>query len=216
MLHVSCCTFVLLLLLFCASFFPFFSVHASLPPSNSFPQNPLFLSFWDLRSALFSREKATCRGWVLETVVDGVAPQEKKVNPFFFCVAREKRFRSHPDKPNQRKVSSWTFRGGKPEQKFDVNRACFFPKKKHQNTKMGETIHDFFFSFWPFLWFWFAGATPERWEDKGPSVSPMAVEIVLGDALPFKGSSPTIPAPLPWHKNLGRHVCRTKLPLKNF
>ena len=33
--------------------------------------------------------------------------------------------RSGPVKPNQRKVSSWTFRRGIPEQKFNVNRACF-------------------------------------------------------------------------------------------
>ena len=41
------------------------------------------LSFWDLRSALSRRAKATCRGWVLGTVLDGVAPQEKKEHPFF-------------------------------------------------------------------------------------------------------------------------------------
>ena len=35
------------------------------------------------RSTLSGREKATCRGWVLETVLDGVAPQEKKEDPFF-------------------------------------------------------------------------------------------------------------------------------------
>ena len=43
-------------------------------------------------------------------------------------------FRSHPGKPNQRMASSSTLLGGKPEQKFDVNCACF-PKEKHQNSQ---------------------------------------------------------------------------------
>ena len=43
-------------------------------------------------------------------------------------------FRRHPGKPNQRKASSWTFRRGIPEQKFNVNRPCFF-KEKHQNSQ---------------------------------------------------------------------------------
>ena len=72
---------------FCASFFPFFCpVRPTLPHAIFFPKIP---SFWDLRSTLSHREKATCRGWVLGTVLDGVAPQEKKENPFF--LAREKR-----------------------------------------------------------------------------------------------------------------------------
>ena len=44
---------------------------------------------------------------------------------------------SGPSKPNQGKVSSWTFRRGIPEQKFNVNRACF-PKEKHQNSQNGQ------------------------------------------------------------------------------
>ena len=48
---------------FCASFFIFFP---KIPP------------FWDLKSTLSSREKATCRGWVLGTVLERVAPQEKR------------------------------------------------------------------------------------------------------------------------------------------
>ena len=42
--------------------------------------------------------------------------------------------RSGPGEPNQRKVSSWTFRRGIPEQKFNLNRACF-PKEKQQNSQ---------------------------------------------------------------------------------
>ena len=63
---------------------PFFLCFCPLSPTRPraifFPKIP---SFWDLRSVLSRREKATRRGWVLGTVLDGVAPQEKKENPFF-------------------------------------------------------------------------------------------------------------------------------------
>ena len=62
--------------------------------------------------------------------------------------------RSGPGKPNQRKVSSWTFHGGMPEQKFNLNRACF-PKEKHQNSQKWAKFMNF--SFWPFLWFGLPG-----------------------------------------------------------
>ena len=39
---------------------------------------------------------------------------------------------------------------GIPEQKFNVNRACF-PKEKHQNSQKWAKLMNF--SFWPFLWF---------------------------------------------------------------
>ena len=59
--------------------------------------------------------------------------------------------RSGPGKPNQRKVSSWTFRRGIPEQKFNVNRACF-PKEKRQNShKKGRS--SWTFRFGPFFRF---------------------------------------------------------------
>ena len=49
---------------------------------------------WDLRSTLSSRGKVTSRAWVLGTVLDGVTPQEKKENPFFWRAKEgEKRFR---------------------------------------------------------------------------------------------------------------------------
>ena len=67
-------------------------------------------------------------------------------------------FRSAPGKPNQRKASSWTFSGGIPEQKFNMNRSCF-PKEKHQNSQKWAKFMNF--SFWPFFLVWFAGATPE-------------------------------------------------------
>ena len=68
---------------FCASFFSFFCpVRPSLPQAIFFPK---ILPFWDLRPTLSRREKATSRGWVLGTVLDEVAPQEKKENPFFWC-----------------------------------------------------------------------------------------------------------------------------------
>ena len=57
-------------------------------------------------------------------------------------------------KPNQRKASSRTFRRGIPEQKFNVNRACF-PKEKHQNSQKWAKFMNF--SFWPFLWFGLPG-----------------------------------------------------------
>ena len=64
-------------------------------------------------------------------------------------------FRSGPGKPNQKKASSWTFHGGIPEQKFNVNRACF-PK---ENTKLFTQKWAKFmnFSFCLFLWFGLSG-----------------------------------------------------------
>ena len=56
--------------------------------------------------------------------------------------------RSGPGKPNRRKVSSWAFHRGLPEQKFNMNRACF-PKEKHQNSQKWAKFMNF--SFWPFL-----------------------------------------------------------------
>ena len=62
--------------------FSFFCpVRPTLPHAIFFPKIP---SFWDLRSTLSRREKATCRGWVLGTVLDGVAPQEKRKILFFW------------------------------------------------------------------------------------------------------------------------------------
>ena len=62
--------------------------------------------------------------------------------------------RSGPGKPNQRKASSWTFRRGIPEQKFNANRACF-PKGKHQNSQKWAKFMNFLF--WPFLRFGLPG-----------------------------------------------------------
>ena len=46
------------------------------------------------------------------------------------------------------------FPRGIPEQKFNVNRACF-PKEKHQNSQKWAKFMNF--SFWPFLWFGLPG-----------------------------------------------------------
>ena len=46
------------------------------------------------------------------------------------------------------------FAGGIPEQKFNVNRACF-PKEKHQNSQKWAKFMNF--SFCPFLWFGLPG-----------------------------------------------------------
>ena len=59
------------------------------PTKKNGPDSLFKRSFWDLRCTPSSREKATSRGWVLGTVLDGVAPQEKKEIPFF--LACEKR-----------------------------------------------------------------------------------------------------------------------------
>ena len=68
--------------------FSFFClVHPTLPQAIFFPK---ISSFWDLKSSLSGREMPTCRGWVLGTVLDGVAPQGKKENRLF--LAREKRW----------------------------------------------------------------------------------------------------------------------------
>ena len=69
------------------------------------------------------------------------------------------KFRCHPGKPNQRKASSWTFPGGIPEQKFNVNRPCF-PGEKHPNSQKWAKFMNF--SFWPFLWFGLPGRLPKN------------------------------------------------------
>ena len=50
------------------------------------------------------------------------------------------------------------FSQGIPEQKFNVNRACF-PKAKHQNSQKWAKFMNF--SFLALSLVWFAGATPE-------------------------------------------------------
>ena len=65
--------------------FSFFTVHPTLPQATFFLKIP---TFWVLKSTLSCREKATCRGWVLGTVLDGVAPQEKGKILFFFLVQK--------------------------------------------------------------------------------------------------------------------------------
>ena len=78
--------------------------------------------------------------------------KEHRFNFLFEDVLRKTHlfFRSGPGKPNQRKVSSRTFRRGILEQKFNVNRTCF-PKEKRQNSQKWAKFMNF--SFWPFLWF---------------------------------------------------------------
>ena len=60
--------------------------------------------------------------------------------------------RSGPGKPNQRKVSSWTFHRGIPEQKFNVNRACCLRKNTRIHREMGE-IHELFVLALSLVWF---------------------------------------------------------------
>ena len=60
-------------------------VHSTLPRQSSSP-NPLFPK---PQIYFFSREKETCRGWVLRTVLDGVAPQAQKGKSFFLWCARK-------------------------------------------------------------------------------------------------------------------------------
>ena len=90
--------------------------------------------------------------------------------------------RSGPGKPNQTKASSWTFPGGIPEQKFNVNRACF-PKEKHQ------TIHKNGRNSWTFRFGPFFGLVcqGDSWFQKGYVKSPP--EWVPGDkflSLPWR------------------------------
>ena len=65
------------------------------------------------------------------------------------------RVRSCPGKPNERKVSSRTLHRGIPEQKFNVNRACFPRKKfKHQNSqKNGQNSYELFVLALSLVWF---------------------------------------------------------------
>ena len=93
--------------------------------------------------------------------------------------------RSHPGKPNQRKASSWTFPGGIPEQKFDVNRACF-PQEKHQNSQKWAKFMDF--SFWPLLWF----GLPGRLLTLGVVLPHLPCEIFRANSSPFLSIFPGI------------------------
>ena len=62
----------------------------------------------------------------------------------------EANVRSGPCKPNQRKVSSWTFHSGIPEQKFNSWIALVFLRKKtHQNSQKWAKFMNL--SAWPFL-----------------------------------------------------------------
>ena len=59
------------------------------------------------------------------------------------------RVRSGPGKPNQRKVSSWTFRRGIPEQKFDMWIVLVFLRKNTRIHKKGR--NSWTFRFGPFF-----------------------------------------------------------------
>ena len=61
--------------------------------------------------------------------------------------------------------------GGIPEQKFDVNRACF-PEEKLQNSQKWPKFMNF--SFWPFLWFGLPGR--------------LLIFVKFGDIVGFNGS----------------------------
>ena len=85
-----------------------------------------------------------------------------EVSPFWKCLAGRQtlKFRSGPGKPNQRKVSSWTFPQGHSGTKVRyANRACF-PKAKHQNSQKWAKFMNFFVL--AFSLVWFAGATPDK------------------------------------------------------
>ena len=80
--------------------------------------------------------------------------------------------RNGPGKPNQRKASSWTFPGGIPEQKFNVNRACFPKGKTPEFTKIGE-IHELFVS----ALFWFGLPGPLLMKTSFETVAEIVFEI---------------------------------------
>ena len=89
---------------FCARPFPLFfpPVHPTLLQVSFFPK---ISSFWDLKSALSSREMATCRGWVSGDGSGRGCPTGKQRKSFLFWRVRkgEKRhfdiFRAGQKKP---------------------------------------------------------------------------------------------------------------------
>ena len=85
-------------------------------------------------------------GAVLVSCVTETLPTRKKLYPNYFELPLPDLIRSGRGKPNQRKVSSWTFRRGIPEQKFNVNRACFPKTRIHKNGRNSWT-----FRFGPFF-----------------------------------------------------------------
>ena len=76
----------------------------------------------------------------------------------FELLGSARNFRSGPGKPNQRKVNSWTFHWGIPEQKFAMWIFFFKERNTRIHIKMGE-IHELFVLALSLVWF--AGATPD-------------------------------------------------------
>ena len=74
---------------------PFF-LFLPCPPHPSRQFLPKIPSFWHLKSTLSSRVKATCKGWVLGTVLDGVAPQEKGKSLFFWRTRKGENMTGRP------------------------------------------------------------------------------------------------------------------------
>ena len=75
-----------------------------------------------------------------------------------------KLYQEGPRKTKPKKGQFMNFRRGIPEQKFNVNRACF-PKENTRITKRAKFMN---FSFWLFLWFGLPGrlliiADPEKY-----------------------------------------------------
>ena len=70
------------------------------------------------------------------------------------------KIRRGPSKPNQRKVGSWTFCRGVPEQKFDVWIVLVFLWKNTRIHKNGRHSYELFVLALSLVWF--AGATPEK------------------------------------------------------
>ena len=109
--------------------------------------------------------------------------QKKHINFVNINFLPPAQIRSHPCKPNQRKASSWTFPRGIPEQKCDVNRACF-PKEKHQISQKWAKFMNF--SFWPFLWFGLLGQLLTKNPHFGAPGKKFIQEDVNGEKLTVK------------------------------
>ena len=138
------CTLLSIPTFCCAPFFLFFSL--STPP---FPSQVSFLkfpSFRVLRSTLSSREKATWRGWVLGTVLDGVAPQENfRVNGIWHLNLHAK-VPGQADAMVERIGSSWDLPHGHAEPMAPVSggreRLSRIPPCKFLSTIHFEMITD--------------------------------------------------------------------------
>ena len=158
------------------------------------------------------------RSWEKRTMLRGIAWKDCNfwwpTPPEYMYVSTDQEW---PRQTKPKKVSSWTFRRGVPEQKFNVNRACF-PKEKHQNSQKWAKFMNF--SFWPFLRFGLPGRLL-NWtvfRSRGKNwTHPRGALVLLAFGISFEGKNRKLTRrggrPKVYHP--GRN-CYKIIPLNNY